>query len=118
MDAAAAIGHAFAQDSIIYSGPETNHEPRLLGLHYNDDDGSPKHGSYDTWAVFDPSRVRAVTPGDARRQALSGGTVAFTHAYDPNGDPLRHALPRQDINQTAFRLLSRTARPILANVRY
>lgn len=115
LDTATALGHHFGQDSIIYSGPETSHEPRLVSLHYHPD-GSPKFGSYSHVAAFDPARVRAVTPGDARRTALGGGTVAFTHAYDPHGDPLRHALPHQDLNQIAFKLVGRTARPHVADV--
>ena len=115
-ESAVHFGHAFAQDSIIYSGPETQHEPREFRLHYNQD-GSPDKGKFNHSMIFDPTRVRAVTPGGANRAAAAGRMVAFTHAYDPSGDPMRHALPRQEINQVAFRLLGRNAGPSPADVK-
>lgn len=109
---AVALGHKYAQDSVIYSGPETGHQPHLLGLHYNAD-GSPKRslrqGSFDSWQAFDDSRVRAVTPGAAASRAATGRTVAFTHAFNPAHDPMRHVMPAAGLDQVAFALVKHGA---------
>lgn len=114
---AVALGHKYGQDSVIYSGPETHGQPHLLGLHYNDD-GSPKHGSFESWQAFDDSRVRAVTPGSAAHHVAAGRTIAFTHAFDPAKDPQRHAVPAPTLDQVAFRLVGRNAGASPADVRH